>query len=211
MICEVYDAYAIARNMESGAFERVYYTKNDENDSLVVDKTEVCYIVDVNETEKEVLNALAAAHGSYEKVQESFEEITQKNSELTTKFEEQGQEISTLIEEKTNIANELTEANTKFESLSQEYEELKSENESLNSFKKSIEKAEKENIINQYSDKIDSEVLNTFSENLEQYSEEDLRKELAYAFVQSNAEVFSNGYYPKDEPKGGIEEILSKY
>ena len=40
VICDVYDEYAIVRNYAEGSFERVYYTKNDENDSLEITNNE---------------------------------------------------------------------------------------------------------------------------------------------------------------------------
>lgn len=212
IICDVYDEYAITRNLIEGQFERVFYTKDDSSDSVSINNKEVCYIVDVNQREKEVLDAMAAVHGTFEQYQEEYNEMENKNSEFSTKIEEQNSTISTLQEEKDSLSNKLEEANTNFENLNQNLEELKTVNEELSEFKKSIEKARKEDIINQYSGKIDEEVLKDFSEKTEEYSEEDLKKELAYTYVSSNAEVFSNeGLYLKDEPKGGIEEILSRY
>lgn len=212
IICDVYDEYAITRNLIEGQFERVFYTKDDSSDSVSINNKEVCYIVDVNQREKEVLDAMAAVHGTFEQYQEEYNEMENKNSEFSTKIEEQNSTISTLQEEKDSLSNKLEEANTNFENLNQNLEELKTVNEELSGFKKSIEKARKEDIINQYSGKIDEEVLKDFSEKTEEYSEEDLKKELAYTYVSSNAEVFSNeGLYLKDEPKGGIEEILSRY
>jgi hypothetical protein len=213
VICDVFDEYAVVRNLEEGQFERVFYTKNDSNDSLTLNSTEVCYIVDVNQREKEVLDAMAAAHGSFEKAQENYEKIESENSEFSTKIEEQNTTISTLQEEKENISNELNEANSKYEVLSAENGELKTANEELSNYKKSIEKTEKESIINQYSGKIDEEKLESFTENIDNYSNEELEKELAYAFVQSNTGIFSyEGFIPReDSNEGGIEEILSKY
>ena len=47
-ICDVYDEYAVVRNYAEGIFERVFYVKDDENDSLEITNKERCYIVDVN-------------------------------------------------------------------------------------------------------------------------------------------------------------------
>lgn len=57
-ICEIYDEYAIVRNYAESKFERVYYTKNDETDSLEITNREDCFIVDVNASEKAALVAL---------------------------------------------------------------------------------------------------------------------------------------------------------
>ena len=213
VICDVYDEYAIARNLNEGHFERVFYTKDDNEDKISIDNKEVCYIVDVNQKEKDILDAMAAVHGSFEKYQENYNEMENKNSEFSSKIEEQNSTISTLQEEKENLSTQLEEANTNFENLNQNFEQIKTENEELVEFKKSIERARKAEIINRYSGKIDEETLNSFSEKFEEYSEEELKKELAYTFVNSNTEIFSNeGLYLKDEEvKGGIEEILSRY
>ena len=212
VICDVYDKYAIVRNLEESQFERVFYTKNDETDSVSIDNREVCYIVDVNQTEKEVLDAMAAVHGTYEKYQEAYNKIENENSEFSSKIEEQSSTISTLQEENENISKELSEAKDNFEALTKDFENLQSENTELSEFKQSIENNRKENIIEQYSGKIDEEILKGFSEKIAEYSEEELKKELAYTFVNSNTEIFSfEGMYPKDEEKSGIEEILSRY
>lgn len=212
VICDVYDKYAIVRNLEDSQYERVFYTKNDETDSVSIDNREVCYIVDVNQTEKEVLDAMAAVHGTYEKYQEAYNKIENENSEFSSKIEEQSSTISTLQEENENISKELSEAKDNFEALTKDFENLQSENTELSEFKQSIENNRKENIIEQYSGKIDEETLKGFSEKIAEYSEEELKKELAYTFVNSNTEIFSfEGMYPKDEEKSGIEEILSRY
>ena len=212
VICDVYDKYAIVRNLEESQFERVFYTKNDETDSVSIDNREVCYIVDVNQTEKEVLDAMAAVHGTYEKYQEAYNKIENENSEFSSKIEEQSSTISTLQEENENISKELSEAKDNFEALTKDFENLQSENTELSEFKQSIENNRKENIIEQYSGKIDEEILKGFSEKIAEYSEEELKKELAYTFVNSNTEIFSfEGMYPKDDEKSGIEEILSRY
>ena len=80
-ICDVYDEYAIAFNYNERIYERVYYVKDDETDSLSVKKKERCYIIDVNENEKNALEALHKLNGdTYEKVDESFAEIAKKRN-----------------------------------------------------------------------------------------------------------------------------------
>ena len=51
-ICDVYDDYAVVYNFESQGYERVYYTKDDETDSLEITSRETAYIIDVNAEEK---------------------------------------------------------------------------------------------------------------------------------------------------------------
>lgn len=136
-ICDVYEEYAIARNYTEGAFERIYYTKNDENDSLEITNKERCYIVDVNDTEKEALKNLkgegtfseaAAAvaekdntintlndkvgslNNDIETLNGTITTLTEQNSEYSTKVEELESSISTLTTER-------DEARTNFDNV----------------------------------------------------------------------------------------------
>lgn len=121
VICEVYDEYAVVRNFVDGCFERVYYAKDDETDSLSITNRERCFIVDVNETEREALRRLESTHGTYEAADAKFVEVsgqvesltgeiatrdttiadmTEEISDRDTKIEELGGEISTLTTER---------------------------------------------------------------------------------------------------------------
>ena len=238
-ICEIYDDYAVVRNYSEGCFERVYYTKNDETDSVELGERVRCYIMDVSEAEKNALDALHAMNeGTYEKIDENFqaakdavevantnlnakieefdalnstvETLTTEKSNFETKIGELEESISTLTTERNDAKTQLDAANVTINSLTEE-------NASLTSFKAEIEKQQKQAVISKYSELLDEEVINTYSENLDNYTVKDLDKELAYELVIANQSVFSNsaqnaGYIPKEEPAmSGLEEILSKY
>ena len=120
-ICDIYDEYAIVRNYAEGVFERVYYTKNDENDSLEITNKERCYIVDVNENEKNALDNLHKLNNNtYEAVDENFtsmaNELNTANVNLTA--------ANATIEERDNTINSLNDEislnNTKIEELGSE-------------------------------------------------------------------------------------------
>lgn len=85
----------------------------------------------------------------------------------------------------------------------------------LNSYKKEVETAEKEKVIESYSNLLSEDILNTFKEKIDEYSAIELDKELAYSLKQNNFAAFQkdnfNGMIPKDNPLTGIEAILSKY
>lgn len=120
-ICDIYDEYAIVRNYAEGVFERVYYTKNDENDSLEITNKERCYIVDVNENEKNALDNLHKLNNNtYEAIDENF---TSMANELTTANENLTAANAT-IEERDNTINSLNDEislnNTKIEELGSE-------------------------------------------------------------------------------------------
>ena len=216
-ICDVYDNYAVVRNYNEGIFERVYYTKDDSTDSVSLGERIRCYIVDVTQDEKVALETLQKLNGgTYEKIDENYSNTIEKNSNYEQKIEELNNSISTLTTERDEVRSSLDSANEELEAVRSEYSDLKKENESLVSFKVGVEKAEKQEIINSYSDKLSADVIEKYNTSIENYTASDLKKELAYELVQSNPTIFtknpSNGYVPKDEePKGGIEEILSKY
>lgn len=150
-ICEVYDEYAIARNYAEGIFERIYYTKNDENDSLEITNKERCYIVDVNETEKEALNNLkgegtfseAASqmteqtntinsltetvntlNGQIETLNSSVSTLTEENSQYSIKVGELNDNISTLTTERDEARTNYDNVQASFEELNKNYNEL---------------------------------------------------------------------------------------
>lgn len=237
-ICDIYDEYAVVRNYNEGIFERVYYTKNDETDSIVLGERTRCFIVDVTESEKLALDALQKLHNNtFENIDVDFTSLTEELNGANTSLEEKVGEISsltetisTLEEEKINLSTkkeeyELTistltmerdEAQNNFNLEKETCSELRSSVESLTQFKAEVEKREKEAIIAKYAELLDSSIINEFSLNIDNYNAETLKKELAYQLVETNATVFTKGqqgagYVPKDEPVGGLEDLLNKY
>ena len=235
-ICEIYDEYAVVRNYGEGIFERIYYTKNDETDSVEITERSRCYIMDVSEAEKTALDALHAMNNNtYEKVDENYQAAqdtaTTAEANLATKVEEYNTLSETLETEKSNFETKIGELNESIATLTTERDDavsqltdaqgainsLKEENAGLVSFKAEIEKQQKQAVIAKYSELLDEELLNSYSEKMDTYTAKDLDKELAYELVSSNQSMFSTGnqnpgYIPKEEPQvGGLEEILSKY
>ena len=159
-ICDIYDEYAIVRNYAEAKFERVYYVKNDETDSLEITNREDCFIVDVNASEKAALAAIHAMNeNTYEAIDAKFEslnnsletantdlatenitienlnnnvtELTNENSNFSIKIEELENENSTLKIEKENAETLYNEANDKFTNVSNELAAAQSTIESL--------------------------------------------------------------------------------
>lgn len=224
MINDVYDEYAVVYNIANEGFERAYYTKSDESDSLSIDRMEVAYIIDVNEEEKRALDVLHAMNGStYEKVDENMNELTEKNNSLveenetfSQKIEEQATQISTLEQDKVDMQNELDEVKENYTAAQSQIESLTEANQELSEFKANVVLQEKEAVIDHYASLLDAEVLDSFKEKINDMTKDELDKELAYSLVQSNPTIFSNqenepGYTPKDEAPQGIEGILNKY
>jgi hypothetical protein len=214
-VCDVYDEYAVVFKFESGEYERAYYTKNDETDSLSIDKMETCYIIDVNADEKRALDVLHAMNGStYEKLDEVVTGLQTEVEEFNSKKEENDSTIATLQQDNERLQSELEEANSNYTTALETIETLTTENESLNGFKAEAELKEKEAVLGKYTILLDEEEINKFRERLDEFTKEELDKELAYALVQTKSTIFTNedsDFVPKDEPTlTGIEAILER-
>ena len=223
-VCDVYDEYALAFNFNEGGYERVYYTKDDETDSVALGKVEVAYIIDVNEEEKKALEVLHAMRGTYECVDTYVAELEdtvsayEENSEdLDSKIEEYNTTIATLKEENEKATELYNTTTTELNNSLEKVNALTQEVEELTSYKVAAELAKKEAILTKYSAQLDEEVINHFREDVDNYTEESLEKELAFVLVQSKPAIFTTEekvpvVVPKvDTGKGGIEEILSRY
>lgn len=210
-ICDVYDEYALAYSYENAQYERIYYTKNDETDSVALGEKVRVYVVDVTEKEKTTLDTLRDLNGgTYELVNENLEHA-QENAEKISGFElkvtELENNIATLNTEKSAIQSS-------YELEHQKVESLTAENERLRQYKLSIEAEQKNAVFTEYKDKLSEEILDTYREKAAEYSVADLDKELAYELKKTNFSFYEkkdNGYLRKDVQKNGIDEILARY
>ena len=218
-ICSVYDDYAVSYNYSTNEYERVYYTKNDENDSVVIDKIVKCYIVDVTEEEKTILDKLYSLNGNtYELVNENLENAENnatKCVELSTKIDELNNTITTLNTEIDSKNTELAEAAGQYEAAKTEVESLSQKVQDLETYKLDVEKQQKQAVISEYTNKLSEEMLNSYIEKMDEYTVEDLDMHLAYALktellssVGKDAQV---PYVPKDVPGDSVNEILARY
>ena len=82
IVCDIYDDYAIAYDAVNGKYLRAYYTKDNEANTVAIDRVEDCYIVDVTEAEMTALNAMKAA-GSFADAQAKIESYDAKIAEFT--------------------------------------------------------------------------------------------------------------------------------
>ena len=214
-ICDIYDDYALAYNYAEASYERIYYTKNDETNEVSIIERKKVFIIDVTESEMNALNTIRTLNGgTYEKAEEVYSqaskvsELEEQNSTYAQKIEELNENISTLETEKGNFTTQLEEANTTIASLNEEIDSLKT-------YKANIELKEKEEVISSYAELLSEEILASYKEKISEFTAIDLDKELAYELKKNNVSVFSKeqnpGFIPKDEPKTGIEAILSKY
>lgn len=217
-VCEVYDEYALVFNYAEGGYERVYYTKEDETDSVALDRKETAYILDVNEEEKRALDMLhSIRNNSFEHVDEYVVGLEDKITESDSKIEECNMTIATLQKENEEAAELYNTIKTEHDNSLVELEKLTQENEQLTSYKAAAELAKKEAILTKYSAQLDNETIDGFRDELDNYTEEGLEKELAFVLVQSKPAIFTTeekvpNFVPKDDShNGGIEEILSRY
>lgn len=229
-ICDIYDEYAIVRNYAEGVFERVYYVKNDESDSLEITNKERCYMVDVNESEKRALDLLQTLNGNtYEATYEKYNEIsndlvaandtiterdntiaamTEEISKHSMKIEELNNGIATLTQEKDEVVASYAalseEHTTTLATLEETGDKLTTaiaERDNLLSYKKNIEDEEKKGIIDSYAEQLSEEIIDTYTKNMDNYSAEDLDVKLTYELKKAHPEMFGKNAPPAYIPK----------
>ena len=222
-VCDVYDDYAVVFGFENAAYERAYYTKSDDTDSLTIDKMEVCYIVDVNEEEKRALDVLHTINNNtYEKIDEVMTNLQNDVDSLkndvdsfNSKIEENDSTIATLQQDKENLESELEEVKGNYNTSLETIKNLETEEDALNEFKAAAELKEKEAVIEKYTAVLEDEQLADFREKIGDFTKEDLDKELAFVLVQTKSTIFTkedSNLIPKDEhTRTGIEAILEQY
>lgn len=211
-VTDVYDDYALAFNYEEMTYERIYYKKDDENESISIVEKKKVYVMDITENERNTIDTLRQLNGgTYElvsEVLENAEQIAQKNSEFSAKIEELEQANATLTTDKANSDNLYTEAQSQIETLNTELEGLKE-------YRHSIETQQKESVIAEYVELLSEDIISEYRNNIDNYSITDLDMKLTYELKKSNPSIFSkksdNGYVPKDEATNPLDEILSKY
>jgi len=144
-ILDIYEDYALAFHYETGSYERIYYTKNDETDLVEIQSRQKAFILDVTETELRALEALRAFNGdTYELIDEKFtefESIKTENEEKGAKIIELEAQNSTLITEQEELYEASEIQQDQIEAFELSVQELTSTVDELQSFK---DKAERE-------------------------------------------------------------------
>lgn len=218
-ICDVFDDYVLTFNYDTGCYERVYYTKNDESDSIELGEVIPVFVIDVTENEKKTLDALRQLNGgSYELVNENLEkaeENAEKCIEFSSKIDEMNETITTLNTEVENVQGQLSELNEKYTAAEAQNSTISEELNSLRNYKQANELRLKEAVVAEYTDKLSEEVLDAYKVKFDEYSVEELDMHLAYELKKMGSSVFTQvpkgTFLPKDTPRTGVEEILSRY
>lgn len=207
-VCEIYDDYALCFSYEDGNYERFYYTKNDEDDSVVINNSERAYVLDVTQAEYEALQRMQQVAGTYAELETKYNKL---NTDLQSQKSQNEQVSEETIEQYTNKIKELEtdKANdaTKIAELETQNTEFSRQLEELNEYKTNIETNAKEELISKYSTIIPEEILSTFKEKLAEYSVDDFKKELALSAVENNANaLFSKKQEQEFIPSGNFDE-----
>ena len=228
-ILEVYDDYALCMTKEG--YVRAYYTKNAD-DTVVINRTEKCFITDVSEVEFNALEAMKSAAGSYGEYKKNADDMNEKVVELenqinaaadvepktdnqVAELEEEVANLKSQLEEKDNLVAEkiaeIDEANANYAALESEKVELEnanndliSEKEELISFKQSVETKQKEDILFKYAEHLSDSVAEQYKANIDNYSVEEFKKEICTAVLENDdPTIFSKNVEPDRYYKGG--------
>lgn len=233
-IIDIYDEYVFAYSYEEASYYRVYYTKDDEKNEVVLGEKEKRYIVDINEVEFNALMALKTLNNeTYELIDEKYSNAAEEISNLNSALEEKNNAIEDLNSSVESFNATIHELNGSIETLNSDVQErdekidafelkieelnstissLNQEKEILSSYKLEKERQEKKAVISKFSVKLDKDILDEYESNLDSYSLEDLSKELAFKLVDANPALFSTGepnYIPNDGFDGEGNKHLS--
>lgn len=213
-IIETYDEYVLVVASDEETYMRVFYTKDDTEDTVELGESIQVYIIDVTESERAALNALRELNqGSFDKVEETFQK--------GLSHDEIVEEHAATIEEKDTLYTELETSyestKTELEETREQFTEIKTELETLQTYKEEIELKQKEAIFARYANKLESEVLESYKERLEEFTILELDKELAYELVSRAPSLFeeeeedTTSFQRKPEVLSGLEALLTKY
>ena len=221
-ILDVFETYAIVREMSTGDYKRVNYTieGQGEEEKVVIGEIYPIYPMFLTKDEKTTIDTLRTLNGdTFDLVSSTLSNAADNEVKLTLKEEEisvNSLKIAELEEAKATLTSEREEFSTKLTASENAFAELKIGYEELSAYKAQIETSQKQSIINEYIDKLDSAIIESYKNSLDKYSVIDLDKDLAYELKKSNPSLFSEqssgeGAIPKDSQLSGIEKILSRY
>ena len=179
-ICDINDTDALVFNISKQTYSWVKYEKAEDGTYTFSNGEPVVFT--------ELTEDLISLKDSNDGV---FSGLSEKFADMKVKISEYENTITTLNTENESFKQQIIEKETEFSNLQTEVEQLRE-------FKAATDKAEKETIVKKYERKLSEEQVNNFKENIDNYSATELEKDLAFAFVKSNTDLFEE----KDEDDG---------
>lgn len=219
-ICDIYDEYALAFNYAENSYERVYYEKDDSQDSVSILRKQKCYIIDVSEEEKAVLDTLHHLNGdTYAAVDDTLANAAENATlceEYSTKLHENEEVIATYNTEAEQNQEKLAEIEAQYAAAQDQIADLSGKVSVLETYKANIETQHKEAVIAEYADKLSEEVLDAYKAKIGEYTVEDLDMHLAYEWKRAGSFTLTpaapSGALPKDTTyRDSVNEILARY
>lgn len=210
-IVDVYDDYALIVSDKDNSYFRAYYTKSE--DSITIDKIEVCYILDVTEAEKNALDAMRALNSSFEKTIEVFNENIEKlqaaemerdtlKAELAANTVKESVEESTeeFTEESTTIDNTVEDVEETIEETAEKSADNTIENTEdytakIAEYEEKIAQLESEKVVleNDKNDLInEKEILIAFKASVEKEKKEEILSSMASHLSEDLVNKFTN-------------------
>lgn len=214
-IVAVYDDYALTFEHSDQSYYRVYYTKNNEEETVSINSIQKVYIMDVTEEQKNYLESVTNTNSySIEDIENLIKNSLSEKEALTIELNELKEKMSEKLEEpiKENFSAEneqlnkdLAAANEKiaeYEGRLQEKEseiirlnnlntDITNEKSELEEFKKAIETEKKAAILNEFSSHLTEEQINNYNETMDNYSVADFKKEVCVTAYDSDPNIFS--------------------
>ena len=186
-------------NLSTGGYQVFSYSIGDNN-SYIFDNEGTTYdrcSVYTNEN-----------YDDYVKMTSDFEAIKEEKEKLSCELQEEKTANNNLLKEKEDIVQ-------KYKALSEEFKKKESECAQLLEYKADKEMKEKEEVLAQYSLKLEKEVIDSFREKINEYTCDQLDRELAYTLVKLDPEILDSsagqGRIPIDKNLGDIGAILNQY
>jgi hypothetical protein len=212
-ILDVYDEYCVCFDVAARKYVRVYYTKDDATDSVVIGDIVDVKIVDVSETEYNALEAMKAVGGSFEATQSAYEELKVEKEAFSTKIDELKAKVSAAAA-KTEEAVETVEVSETVENVEPVVEaSLTESGESA----ETGESAEIAGILLTVESTVDYEalvsekdtIISELEEKVSDFESEKVRLESEVNDLTNEVEKLSA--FKKDVETEQKKEILSKY
>lgn len=211
-VLDTYDDYAIVYNLEQDKYEKVNYTKNEDDSISVADNFEEMFTEFVTASEKKALDSLRTKteEQTFEAVANTYEENVKTISNIEIALNNKEQELSTLKQDKEKVDEKIVELNSQISQYEIDLNALKE-------FKAQVVKKDKEKVIEKYRGKLSDEIISNYTDKLDDFSLLNLEKELAYELVKENDSIFSldggqdPARVPKSGPLSGVEALINKH